>query len=435
MSAPGIEASHTEATPDQPQPAVAAAPLGTSADRIASLDFIRGIAVLGILAANIVVFGQPFAAYMWPDAFLTPHGETSDWLWVAQFVLIDGKMRGLFTLLFGAGIMLFLEKAWSRGSGRWLQARRLVWLMLFGLIHFYLIWRGDILFLYSVVGLIALLMARWAAKSQLVLGLVGYVLGALLYAGMFGSTYFVADTEFGNQPAFAEMRNDLAASKSAQIADGAAESPIFFGGSYFDIIGHTVETHALDPLGAVLFVSFETFPLVLIGMALYRLGLFNEGFNRRKQKKWGWIGVIAGTALTIPIALWAMNTGLSFYGTLSAFLGFSPLPRLPVVLGLAALLALWGSHATGWLGQRFSAAGRMAFSNYLGTSILMMLVFHGWALGLYGELNRPQLYLVVLGAWAVMLAWSKPWLERYRYGPLEWLWRCLTYWRMFPLKR
>src|SRR5687767_5973229 len=94
------------ATPDQPQPQP------NLDERIVSLDFIRGIAVMGILAANIVAFGQPFAAYMYPESFLTEHGPASDAMWIAQFVLIDGKMRGLFTLLFGAGHYLFMERAW-----------------------------------------------------------------------------------------------------------------------------------------------------------------------------------------------------------------------------------------------------------------------------------------------------------------------------------
>ena len=106
-----------------------------------------------------------------------------------------------------------------------------------------------------------------------------------------------------------------------------------------------------------------------------------------------------------------------------------------MILGLAALLALWGPRATGWLGRRISAAGRMAFSNYLGTSILMLFVFHGWALGLFGELTRPALYGVMLATWAIMLIWSPAWLARYRFGPLEWLWRCLTYMRIFPIRR
>ena len=118
-----------------------------------------------------------------------------------------------------------------------------------------------------------------------------------------------------------------------------------------------------------------------------------------------------------------------------SFVGTSTFVRLPFVIGLAALLALWGPKATGWLGSRVSAAGRMAFSNYLGTSILMLFVFHGFALGLYGELTRPQLYIVVVAIWIIMLAWSKAWLSVFRFGPLEWLWRCLTYGKLFAIRR
>jgi uncharacterized protein len=115
-------------------------------ERIATLDFIRGLAVMGILAANIVAFGQPFEAYMYPAAFKTDPGDPGGWMWITQFILIDGKMRGLFTLLFGAGMYLFMEKAWARGAGRALQAWRLLILMVFGMVHFFFIWAGDILF-------------------------------------------------------------------------------------------------------------------------------------------------------------------------------------------------------------------------------------------------------------------------------------------------
>lgn len=418
-------------TPDQNG---TSAPVPAS-DRIASLDFIRGIAVLGILAANIVAFGQPFSAYMWPDAFLTEHGPTSDWMWAAQFVLIDGKMRGLFTLLFGVGLALFMEKAWGRGQTRWLQMRRLAWLLGFGLIHYYFLWRGDILILYAIAGFVATLCLRWTAKAQLVTGILGYIAGALLYALMIGPAYFVAETPLGEKPGFSEMREGLAMGKAEAVADDRAETAILTQGSYGDFVSHNLTEHTFEPLSMLLLFVMETLPLMLIGMAFYRMGLFSGGFARGKQRLWGWIAVLTGTALTIPIALWTLGVGISYWGSLAAFVAFSALPRLPVVLGLAALLALWGSHAGGWLGRRLSAAGRMAFSNYLGTSILMVLVFHPWAGGLWGDLTRPQLYLVVLGAWAIMLVWSKPWLARFRYGPLEWLWRCLTYGRMFPLRR
>ncbi len=404
-------------------------------ERVASLDFIRGIAVLGILAANIVAFGQPFSAYMYPDAFTVPHGPVSDALWAVQFVLVDGKMRGLFTVLFGAGMALFMDKAWARGASRWLQIRRLFWLLIFGMIHYYLIWQGDILIFYAVTGFAATLLLRAPRRSLLVVGLLGYAAGAVAYLGMMSLPYFVAETSLGNQPQFAEMRSSMAEQMADDLEDGRLETEIIREGSYSEFVSHRISEHAGDPWAMLLFFAFETLPLILIGMALYRYGLFWGELDPRKVRRWGWAGVIAGTALTIPIAMWALDRDLGYWATLAAFAGLSPMPRLPVILGLAALLALWGGHARGWLADRLSAAGRMAFSNYLGTSVLMMLVFHGWGLGLFGELGRPQLYLVMVGAWVVMLAWSKPWLARFRYGPLEWLWRCLTYGRVFPLRR
>ena len=150
---------------------------------------------------------------------------------------------------------------------------------------------------------------------------------------------------------------------------------------------------------------------------------------------WGWIGIVGGSLLTLFIGLGVTSNGITFWEGIAALTGYLHYPKLPVVLGIAAVLAIHGASASGWLAERLSAAGRAAFTNYLGTSVLMMLIFHPWAGGLWGELSRPELYLVVALAWAVMLLWSKPWLERYRYGPLEWLWRCLTYGKRFPLKR
>jgi uncharacterized protein len=174
---------------------------------------------------------------------------------------------------------------------------------------------------------------------------------------------------------------------------------------------------------------------MLLGVALYRLGFFTGGLERGAMLRWGWAGVIAGALAHLAIGLVVRADGFSYYGTLAAFAGWSVLPRLWMVLGLAALLVAYAPSATGWLGARIRAAGRVALTNYLGTSLAMMPVFHGWGLGLFGQLNRPQLYLVVLLAWAAMLAWPKPWLERFAYGPLEWLWRCLTYRTLFPLAR
>jgi len=410
------------------------APVAESA-RIDTLDFIRGLAVMGILAANIVAFGQPMDAYMYPAAFLTDPGDPGGWMWIAQFILIDGKMRGLFTLLFGAGLYLFMEKAWARGATRKLQAWRLAILMAFGMIHFFFIWPGDILFYYALFGLPALACLRWSIKAQLWVGLAGYMVGVLVYLGLI-IPWLITDTPFGEStPELIEQREAMLGGIDDTLARGDVPNGAIASGDYGTLVMHRLTEQWNEPLLNAMLFGFETLPLMLIGVALYRLGFFSGAFDRGKMLRWGWTGLIAGAVVHLAIGLVVQAAGFSFYGTLAGFVGLSPLPRLWMVLGMAALLVVWAPSATGWLGERVRAAGRAAFTNYLGTSIVMMFIFHGWALGLFGQLNRPQLYLVVALAWVVMLAWSKPWLERYRYGPLEWLWRSLTYRQVFQLRK
>lgn len=422
------ELSNQPAATDQPGPA-------TGDGRLASLDFIRGIAVMGILAANIVGFGQPFAAYMYPASFLTAHDAFSDQLWIAQFVLVDGKMRGLFTLLFGAGLYLFMERAWARGATRWLQVRRLLFLLLFGMFHFFFIWRGDILTYYALVGLMALLLIRLSARAQLKLGLALYGLGAVFFMATMTPLHLVAETPLGERAPLQEMRAGLAEGKALALRDDAIETRLIRDGDYAALVAHRFAEHGLEQFANLALFLPETLPLMLIGMALYRLGLFAGALDRRRQRRWGWAGVAVGAALSLAIALWVQSTGFAYYATLAAFVGLSAIPRLMMVLGLAALLAPIGARAGGWLRQRVAAAGRAAFTNYLGTSVVMLFVFQGWAGDLFGRLERPALYGVVAATCVLMLAWSKPWLDRFRYGPLEWLWRCLTYGRIVPLRR
>ncbi|WP_245804658.1 DUF418 domain-containing protein [Erythrobacter tepidarius] len=427
----GVRAAHDGAG----QAAAAIAPVAASA-RIDTLDFIRGLAVMGILAANIVAFGQPMEAYLYPAAFKTDPGDPGGWMWIGQFILIDGKMRGLFTLLFGAGMWLFMEKAWAKGATRGLQAWRLAILALFGMIHFFFIWPGDILFLYALFGLIALAALQWRPKTQFSLGVTGYLLGAFLLGAWLTMPWLVFDTPLGQStPEFAEQRAGLRVEMENALARGKVPDAAMAAGDYAMLVRHRLTEQWYEPLTNAALFGFETLPLMLIGMALYRQGFFSGGIPRARLLRWGWSGLIAGALAHLAIGLVVQAGGFSYYGTLAGFVGWSMLPRLWMVLGLAALLVAYAPSATGWLGDRIRAAGRVAFTNYLGTSIAMMFVFHGWALGLFGQLNRPQLYIVVVLAWIAMLAWSKPWLDRFHYGPLEWLWRCLTYRRLFPVRR
>ena len=434
---------------DAPARPVAGGPVGAG-ERLVTLDFIRGVAVLGILFANIVGFAHPQLAYGWPRLLPDALGGANKAVWLAQYVLIDGKMRGLFTLLFGAGMAMFFGRAAARGPdhslrghpflghslrGHWLQARRLVWLGCFGLAHFYLLFWGDILVLYALSGLFALPLIAMPARNLLGIGIVWYIVGGVFLALSFAGPIGV-ESGASLEAASPAAQEQLHEAWQAEERDAAAERAAFGQRNYAAEVTFVVQerSHQLGQLPY--FAVLETVPLILIGMALFRLGLFSGEFDPAAMRRWGWIGICAGTALTVPLGLWAMLQDFPPYLTGFVFNGAPQIPRLPVIVGLAALLALWAPRAAqGWLGERLVAAGRMAFSNYIGTSIVMMLLFRSWAGNLFGTLERTELLAAVVLGWAVMLGWSKPWLARYRYGPLEWCWRCLTYWTLFPLRR
>ena len=416
---------------DTPHPATPDLPPGR---RITSLDFIRGIAVVGILWANIVGYARPAVAYRWQSVFYE-----LDWadnaVWLFQYVLIDGKLRGLFALLFGAGIVLFLERARAKGvNARRLQFRRLLWLALFGMAHYLLLYRGDILFHYSVLAMVAMWAVFWKPKWLL-------IAGALLYcADSVGATMDLGGwVQFEERALAAPQGSEIRAEYSAEIEamreEARAGSELFATGSLSAIVAQRA-SRVEDFIGSTMFMAFDSLPLMLIGAALFRLGLFSGGMDRRKMIRWGLIGTAVGALAHLPFGLWAIAEG--FPPALNSFVMYGPahVIRLPMIVGYAALLAAMAPRwSPTWLGQRFSFAGRMAFTNYIGMSLVMAVIFQGWGLGLFDRFDRVALLsFVALGA-ALMLGWSKPWLESFRFGPLEWLWRCLTYGRLFPLRR
>lgn len=394
-----------------------ALPAGT-AGRIGALDVVRGVAVLGILAANVIGMGQPMTAYGWPGGFLVPTDPSDDWLWAAQLVLVDGKFRGLFTLLFGAGMVIFERRAAARGRGGGLLVRRLGWLALFGLAHWTLLWRGDILLTYAVAGFAAAPFLAWPARKQLMVGLAGYIVGAAMLLAVTAALTLVDP-------------GGLAEIAAEDRADGLVDAALMLEGGHGAVIAHALSAHRGDLLASVLWALFETVPLLMIGMSLVRGGVFDGRADSRRQRRWGWALWLAGTAATVAIAAALLPGGISYADSLNAR-AWASFPALAATLGLIALLALWGQSAGGWLAHRLGDAGRCAFSNYIGSSALALAVFSGWGLGLFGKLGRLELYGVMLVFWALMLAWPPLWLARFRHGPLEWLWRCLTYGRRLP---
>lgn len=426
-----------------PEPFAGAMPVARG-ERLLALDLIRGIAVLGILLANITAFSNPDLAYWWPGALPGGGNAADGWVWLAQFVLIDGKLRALFTLLFGAGLVLFDQNQQQRHSASearatMLQARRLGWLALFGLLHFAFLFEGDILFSYAVGGMACLFALRLSTERLLGTGIVWLVVaGVLQLLPWIGPAMAEAGRGVA-EPRTAEYLQVLDRSWQAQLAEAAAQKQVMTGDSYLAVLRYRLEVQAGDLAGYFTWAFLETVPLIMLGMAAMRMGLFAPAAqgDAPHRSRLPWSLVILGLALNVLSGLLVMQHQFTPYVTQAVVFGTAPLTNLLLIAGLAVLLARWAVRVSdktdpGWLVERLVLAGRMAFSNYIGTSAVMMLLFHGWAGGLYGTMHRVDLLLVVLFGWALMIGFSRLWLSRFRYGPLEWVWRCLTYGRLFP---
>ena len=425
--------SHDRATPDQPAPAPRIRPV--TSDRIASLDIVRGFAVLGILAANVVGFARTGPYYYW--GILYPHGFWEEAGWLIQYLFLDGKLRGLFAFLFGAGMAIFVERAAAKRGmfgALLLQGRRLLWLALFGAAHYYLLFFGDILLDYAIIGLVAMLFLPLGTRALLFFGLF-----ASFYMGIMGAIALFPASELTalSAPPTSEIRQDYETQVEAMRVQSHASDAVRQTGSFADIMAWRHETRSIWDRIAFMPISGPAYlGLMLLGAALYRLGFFSGEWSRRAMIAWGLGGIAASLVLTLPLGLMAMR--YDHYPAVSYWVQFGPtsLLRLPMIVGYVALLvAFTPMLARSGFGQRLAAAGRMAFSNYILSSVMMGIVFLGWGLGLYGDWHRLSLWAWAAGGMALMLLWSRPWLDRFRFGPLEWLWRCLTYMRLFPIRR
>jgi uncharacterized protein len=417
------------------------APIGV-ADRIASLDFIRGIAVLGILASNIVTYARPNEARR--VLALVHEPSWNEWFpWLVNYIFIDGKFRGMFAALFGVGLVVFMDRARARGAPpRWLQVRRLIWLMLFGTLHFVFLFEGDILLQYAMLGLVAIWMVPWNPKLLLALGITLLAVDSTLSSQELWRSAAEESAALA-APAGSKTRVEYEKYWQGQREAVTEESQWMAHGGMGEILSHRftrdgrVNLEALfDPVVGLRFAVLEYLPMMIIGAALYRMGFFSGLWNRRRLLRWGLAGVAFGIVTALSLGLWLKHAGWRFDLNYFVFYGPVHILRLPMVLGyLALMVALAPQLVPTRIGRRFEAAGQMALTNYLGMSFVMAVIFQGWGLGLFDRFNRfEQWGFLVLGC-ALMLGWSQPWLARHRFGPLEWAWRCLTYWRLFPLRR
>ena len=401
-----------------------AAPVAKS-DRIVAIDVLRGFAVLGILIVNIQGFARVASAFLNPTSGRVLEGADL-WTWGAVYLFADTKFISIFSLLFGAGIAMMSERMAERGvSGTGLHYRRNAWLLAIGLIHAYLIWHGDILVTYALCGFLLYPLRNLEARRLLWIG--GCAVAVVLPLW----TLLAVSIPYWPEADRMALVADWAPSREAVEAEIAA----FRGGWAEQVRARAPIAAELQTTALLGMLIWRAGGMMLVGMALYKFGVVtakrSSAFYRRM--------VVAGLAAGLPLAaagVWykirvgfawdrAMFQGglFNYVGSIGVFLGY---------LGLVMLMVKGGRLPR--LQQRLAATGRMALTNYITQSLICSLVFYGHGLGLFERVGGPGQVGIVAAIWALQLIWSPWWLARYRFGPLEWLWRSATYGRRQPMR-
>ena len=415
--------------------------------RIEAIDLLRGVALLGILLVNIENFAMPSIAQFNPTAY-GDQGRSNELIHALTYVLAEQKFMAIFSMLFGAGVLLLSCKHEDKGQrpGRFHYAR-VFWLLVFGLAHMFLIWGGDVLVVYAGCACVLYAFRRLRPQWQFLLGLIIF----LTPVGL--NTYVDAIL-----PTLEPARHARLQSVWQPNENRLADELEVFRGSYLGQVtrrlGLTKRPIENDSLGErihsdfnlpALFASWLT-PIVgsvaralgmmFVGMALFTWGALSGTRSSRLYRRTAVVGLGVG----IPLSAYGyyQNVLHSWRYEHVMFAGRNVHIVATVFISLAyvACIMLWAqSNWCANIRHRLVTVGRMSLTNYILQSLLATTVFYGFGFGYFGFLSRLQQFAVVCCIWAIQIGCSSWWLNRYRYGPLEWLWRSLTYWQVMPLRR
>lgn len=425
----------------------------TAQERSESLDVLRGAAVLGILLMNILSFGLALHGGWNPLETTVNGGATRANLayWFTSQVLFEGKMRCLFSLLFGAGAALLIVRGDERGGGLRvadIYYRRTLWLLLFGVIHAYFVWSGDILYAYAVFGLMLfpfrLAKPKWLLVAAATLFLFGASRGlwpiyddyqlrarARVAASFAAEGKPLTEEQKADQKKWEEKEKRFKPSQERINKDVEAHR-----GSYAKLFMHrmifvaNMQSSWLYRMGLN-----DVAAVMLIGMALLMTGVLTGERSYRFYVKLMLCGYGVGGSVCALTGWYLLKINFNPIEGYAAVLATYDIGRLLVALGHIGLL-VW-LVKRGWLRaatSRLAACGQMALSCYLGTSLICSTLFYGYGFGLYAKLQRYQLLFVVFAVWVLLLIVCPLWLRHFRYGPMEWVWRSLTYWRKQPMR-
>lgn len=403
--------------------------------RITSIDVLRGFALLGILLMNMSSYAMPGIAYFNPTAY----GGDEVWnrlVFSLSHIFADQKMMALFSMLFGASVMLVTGKMEAKGQRPFaFHYRRNFWLLIFGLTHAIFIWEGDVLTIYALSAFGLYWLRKLPPQWQLALGLVIFYLPSLLNLGISAVLPTLGPADVTYLESYWQPDGTV-------IADEIA----LFQGSYAGQVAQrwgvdtavTPYTTGQGLLELSLLVEFfaRALGMMLIGMALYQWGVLTGQRSEAFYQRMAQIGFGVG----LPVALISLYQYTAHgWGALYALFN----GRIPnhiatpfIAGGYIAFIMLWSkSDLFTRLRDRLAAVGRMALTNYIGQSLIGTFIFYGWGLGLFGTFSRVQQFLLILLIWALQIDFSGWWLRRFQYGPLEWVWRILSHWRWQPLRK
>lgn len=388
-------------------------------DRLTGMDALRGIAVLGILMMNIQGYAMSPLAYDNPSMQMDLGGANLT-VWAVANLFFQLKFITLFSTLFGAGIAMMVERS---GGDTARHKRRMLWLLAIGAVHAYLIWWGDVLVSYALLGLIAVNLRNLPARQLVLWGLV--LIGAsavIMVGGAWAGVLLEGMTGSSEQDA------TLAGLVTAQT--GAYQS------GYINSLLWNIGFALMGQIGGLMTIGPRLLGLMFIGMALYKSGFLSASWSTARYAMIAGGGVAAGLAITafgtvsmiegeFGTTAIAIASTTSYFGSLIQAMGYAAAVMLAARAGGMLLKPLV---------DLFAATGRMAFTNYLAQSVIMTAIFVGPpGLGLFGTVERVGQFKLVLAVWAVQLIWSVLWLSVFRYGPMEWVWRSLTYGNRQPM--
>lgn len=400
--------------------------------RIAALDALRGLAVIGIVPMNVIAFSMPPAAYFNPRAY-GGDGPLETALWGLSFLLIEDKFRALFAMMFGAGVAMLLDKA-GQHPLRDHYARMLV-LLAIAVIHAIMLANNDVLRSYAVAGMLLPLAAGWRVRT-LLLAASAIMAAQLAVSGGFAWDWLAYWYERASgalvDPA-AQLQAERDYGYNPQAIAAAAERA-------GEGLGERILRRLTQAPQQISFVAASlpsTVAAMLAGIALWRSGLLAGQWEARRALALAARCAVIALPVLAGLAAWSIATDFDPIVTTANALVWSAPFDLLLGIGWSALaMALFGGALRGTsLTIRLAAAGRMALTNYLATSLIFAVLFMGWGFGLYGQFSRGQALLLGLIPVTAMLLWSPPWLAHFRQGPAEWLWRSLASGTRLPFKR